>query len=248
MVEYDRTQDREHTASAPVKICVVGIGGAGLNVLDRIALDRIVDASLIGMHTDVRVLSHAMTQHKLQLGTDIMRGIGSGGDPELGRSAAEDSTESIRSLIQGHEIVFICAGLGGGTGSGAVPVVARIAKDCGALVFIFATTPFSFEGRRRLVQAEMALEQLQSSADALILFENNRMGELVLPARGHPEGLLAGGPTHRPQRARHRLHGHPARPGAPRAFRPHDARCAARTRAASSASAKPAAPAAWPMR
>lgn len=184
MVEYDRTQDREHVITAPVKICVVGIGGAGLNVLDRIALDRIVDARLIGMHTDVRVLSHAMTQHKLQLGTDIMRGIGSGGDPELGRSAAEGSTESIRSLIQGHEMVFICAGLGGGTGSGAVPVVAQIAKDCGALVFIFATTPFSFEGRRRLVQAEMALEQLQSSADALILFENNRMGELVLPREG----------------------------------------------------------------
>ncbi len=184
MVEYDRTQDREHVVSAPVKICVVGIGGAGLNVLDRIALDRIVDARLIGMHTDVRVLSHAMTQHKLQLGTDIMRGIGSGGDPELGRSAAEGSAESIRSLIQGHEMVFICAGLGGGTGSGAVPVVAQIAKDCGALVFIFATTPFSFEGRRRLVQAEMALEQLQSSADALILFENNRMGELVLPREG----------------------------------------------------------------
>ena len=184
MVEYDRTQDREHVASAPVKICVVGIGGAGLNVLDRIALDRIVDATLIGMHTDVRVLSHAMTQHKLQLGTDIMRGIGSGGDPELGRCAAEDSSESIRSLIQGHEMVFICAGLGGGTGSGAVPVVAQIAKDCGALVFIFSTTPFSFEGRRRLVQAEMALEQLQSCSDALILFENNRMGELVLPREG----------------------------------------------------------------
>jgi cell division protein FtsZ len=184
MVEYDRTQDREHVASAPVKICVVGIGGAGLNVLDRIALDRIVDAPLIGMHTDVRVLSHTMTQHKLQLGTDIMRGIGSGGDPELGRSAAEDSSESIRSLLQGHDMVFICAGLGGGTGSGAVPVVAQIAKECGALVFIFATTPFSFEGRRRLVQAEMALEQLQTSADALILFENNRMGELVLPREG----------------------------------------------------------------
>ncbi len=184
MVEYDRTQDREHAVSAPVKICVVGIGGAGLNVLDRIALDRIVDARLIGMHTDVRVLSHAMTQHKLQLGTDIMRGIGSGGDPELGRCAAEGSAESIRSLVQGHEIVFICAGLGGGTGSGAVPVVAKIAKDCGALVFIFATTPFSFEGRRRLVQAEMALEQLQSNTDALILFENNRMGELVLPREG----------------------------------------------------------------
>lgn len=184
MVEYDRTQERDALASTPLKICVAGIGGAGLNVIDRITLDRIVDATLVSMHTDVRVLSHAMAPHKIQLGSDLMRGIGSGGDPELGREAAEASRETIRSIVQGHDMVFICVGLGGGTASGAAPVVAEIAKECGALVFVFATMPFSFEGRRRLLQAEVALEEIQKNTDALILFENNRMGELTLPKEG----------------------------------------------------------------
>ncbi|MEI6537306.1 MAG: hypothetical protein WCN98_18330, partial [Verrucomicrobiaceae bacterium] len=185
MVEYDRTQEREHAAAAAhLKICVAGIGGAGLNVLDRITLDRIVDATLVSLHSDVRVLSHAMTPHKVQLGAELMRGIGSGGDPDLGREAAIASREQIRSIFEGHEIVFLCTGLGGGTGSGATPVIAQIAKQCGAMVFVFATMPFSFEGRRRLMQAEIALEEIQPYTDALILFENNRMGELILPKEG----------------------------------------------------------------
>ena len=184
MVEYERTQEREPSAAQPHKICVVGIGGGGLNVLDRICLDRLMEATLVSMHTDVRVLSHSMGPVKIQLGAEMMRGIGCGGDPELGREAAEASREQIKTALQGHEMVFICTGLGGGTGSGAAPVVAEIAKELGALVFVFATTPFSFEGRRRLTQAEIALETLQPSADALILFENNRMGELILPKEG----------------------------------------------------------------
>lgn len=184
MVAYERNQDRESAEIPKTKICVVGIGGGGLNVLDRICLDRMMDATLVAMHTDVRVLSHAIAPVKVQLGSDVMRGIGCGGDPELGREAATASRHAIRSAIEGHEIVFVCSGLGGGTGSGAAPVVAEIAKELGSLVFVFATTPFSFEGRRRLAQAEIALEELHSPADALILFENNRMGELVLPKEG----------------------------------------------------------------
>ncbi|CAN5742362.1 hypothetical protein BH11VER1_BH11VER1_08990 [soil metagenome] len=184
MVEFQRTQERELTTVSPVKICVVGVGGGGLNVLDRISLDRLMEASLVTMHTDVRVLGHSMTPVKIQLGVEIMRGIGSGGDPELGRDAALASREQIQAALKGHDLVFICAGLGGGTGSGAAPVVADIAKELGSMTFVFATMPFSFEGRRRLKQAEIALEELQRSADALILFENNRMGELVLPKEG----------------------------------------------------------------
>jgi len=184
MVTYDRTPEREPTVASPIKICVAGVGGAGLNVLDRISLDRMVDASLVSMHTDVRVLTQAMASVKIQLGADMMRGIGSGGDPELGREAAVASQAQIRAALQGHDMVFICAGLGGGTGSGAAPVVAEIAKECGAMVFIFATMPFAFEGRRRLRQAEQCLEELKRCSDALILFENNRMGELTLPKEG----------------------------------------------------------------
>lgn len=184
MVEFQRTQERALTTISPVKICVIGVGGGGLNVLDRISLDRLMEATLVAMHTDVRVLGHSMTPIKIQLGVEIMRGIGSGGDPELGREAAVASKEQIQAAIKGHDLVFICVGLGGGTGSGAAPVVADIAKELGAMTFVFATMPFSFEGQRRLKQAEIALEELQRSADALILFENNRMGELVLPKEG----------------------------------------------------------------
>jgi cell division protein FtsZ len=183
MVEYDRNSLREQP-QAGLRTCIVGIGGAGSNVLDRITLDRTVDAHLICMHTDIRVLSHAMAPNKIQLGADLMRGVGAGGDPDLGREAAMFSRDEIRQALEGHNIIFVCVGLGGGTGSGAAPVVAEIAKTTGALVFVTATMPFSFEGRRRLNQAEEALQALQKRADALILFENNRMGELILPKDG----------------------------------------------------------------
>lgn len=184
MVEYHRHSDAPAAPQGPISIAIIGVGGAGSNVLDRITLDRTLDASLVCMHTDVRVLSHAMAPTKLQLGTELMRGVGAGGDPDLGREAALFSRDVIRQTLAGHQIIFICAGLGGGTGSGAAPVIAEIAKSTGALVLVVATMPFSFEGRRRVTQAEEALELLQKRADALILFENNRMGELILPKDG----------------------------------------------------------------
>jgi len=185
MVEYHRSNGDGSTAAlAAPRICIVGIGGSGSNVIDRITLDRIVEATLVCMHTDVRVLGHSMAPVKVQLGIEIMKGIGAGGDPDLGREAALYSREQIRQAIDGHDIIFISAGLGGGTGSGAAPVIAEIAKNTGALVIVVATMPFSFEGRRRIGQAEESLELLQKRCDALILFENNRMGELVLPKDG----------------------------------------------------------------
>jgi len=184
MVEYDRSQSPEGASTAAPRICIVGVGGAGSNVVDRITLDRIVDATLVCAHTDVRVLGHSMAPVKIQLGAELMKGIGAGGDPDLGREAALFSRDQIRHAIENHDIIFISAGLGGGTGSGAAPVIAEIAKNTGALVLVVATMPFSFEGRRRLAQAEEALELLQKRADALVLFENNRMGELILPKDG----------------------------------------------------------------
>lgn len=184
MVEYDRTPPREGAENTAPRICIVGVGGAGSNVVDRITLDRIVDSTLVCMHTDVRVLGHSMAPVKIQLGAELMKGIGAGGDPDLGREAGLFSREQIRQSVDGHDIVFISAGLGGGTGSGAAPVIAEIAKGTGALVIVVATMPFSFEGRRRLGQAEESLELLQKRADALVLFENNRMGELILPKDG----------------------------------------------------------------
>ncbi|MEQ1747909.1 MAG: cell division protein FtsZ [Prosthecobacter sp.] len=190
MVEYDRNSLNEQATPSTLKTCIVGVGGAGGNVLDRITLDRSVEATLVAMHTDIRVLSHSMAPVKIQLGIELMRGVGAGGDPELGREAALYSREQIRQAIDGHDIIFICTGLGGGTGSGAAPVIAEIAKGTGALVFLTATMPFSFEGQRRLKQAEESLEQLQKRTDALILFENNRMGELILPKDGIQKAFI----------------------------------------------------------
>lgn len=184
MVEYERTQLSESPDSSGQRICIVGVGGAGSNVIDRITLDRIVDSTLVCAHTDVRVLGHSMAPVKVQLGADLMKGIGAGGDPDLGREAALFSRDQVREAVAGHGIIFISAGLGGGTGGGAAPVIAEIAKNTGALVIVVATMPFVFEGRRRLAQAEEALELLQKRADALVLFENNRMGELILPKDG----------------------------------------------------------------
>ena len=190
MVEYDRHSQRDDSGKPALRTCIVGIGGAGVNVLDRITLDRTVEAKLACMHTDVRVLSHAMAPVKVQLGADLVRGAGAGGDPDLGREAAMFSREEIRREVEGHDIVFLCTGLGGGTGSGAAPVIAEIAKATGALVIVAAAMPFSFEGRRRNAQAAAALDQLQKRADALVLFENNRMGELILPKDGIQKAFL----------------------------------------------------------
>ena len=148
-----------------LRICVAGVGGAGSNVLDRITLDRTVDATLVSFQTDVRVLNRSTSMRKVQLGTDLMRGVGSGGDPDLGREAALFSKDEIRTALEGHDMVFISAGLGGGTGSGAAPVIAEIAKSTGAIVVVFATVPFSFEGRRRQQQSAEALERLQKCTD-----------------------------------------------------------------------------------
>ena len=192
MVEYDRSQPTELSGKDPLRICVAGVGGAGNNVLDRIAIDRTIEATLITFQTDVRVLNRTNAPKRVQLGAELMRGVGAGGDPDLGREAALFSRNEIHQAIEGHDIVFISAGLGGGTGSGAAPVIAEIAKSTGAIVVVFATVPFSFEGRRRNAQSAEALDRLGKCVDALILFDNNRMGELTLPKDGIQKAFSQG--------------------------------------------------------
>lgn len=191
MVEFHRTPDSPATDGETHRMCIMGVGGAGSNVLDCITLERTMDAKLVCVHTDVRVLGRSMAPGKVQLGTDLMRGVGAGGDPDLGREAALFSRDAIRLAVEGSHVIFICVGLGGGTGSGAAPVIAEIAKSTGALVLVVATMPFAFEGRRRVVQAEESLSLLQKRADALILFENSRMGELILPKDGIQKAFSA---------------------------------------------------------
>jgi|tagenome__1003787_1003787.scaffolds.fasta_scaffold20978541_1 cell division protein FtsZ len=167
-----------------IPIKVVGVGGAGCNALDRIVLDGLDKSDLIAINTDVQSLTSSVAAHKVQLGRTVTRGLGTGGDPEMGYEAAVDSADEIRQCLTDARMIFVCLGLGGGTGSGAGPFVAELARDSGALVIVFATLPFAFEGKRRTEQAQQALARLNGIANAVICFENDRMGDLVSPKAG----------------------------------------------------------------
>jgi cell division protein FtsZ len=167
-----------------IPIKVVGIGGAGTNALDRIVLDGMDKGDLIAINTEVQSLASSVAACKVQLGRSVTRGLGAGGDPELGYQAAMESADEIRQALVDARMIFICAGLGGGTGSGAAPLVAQLARDAGSLVVAFATLPFSFEGKRRSTQAQEALARLNEIAHAVICFENDRMGDMVAPKAG----------------------------------------------------------------
>ena len=196
MIEFNRPQQLASQTADHVPIKVVGLGGAGLNVIDRIVLESASPgADLVVMNTDVQSLTSSVANEKVQIGRGVTRGLGAGGDPELGLAAAEESQEEIRKALEGARLVFLCVGLGGGTGSGAAPYVASLAKEHGSLVVVLATTPFSFEGKRRAKQAEEALAPLQAIADAVICFDNDVMGDAVSPKAGIHQAFAAADET-----------------------------------------------------
>jgi cell division protein FtsZ len=147
-------------------------------------LDGLEKAGVVAINTDVQSLTSSVAPHKVQLGRTVTRGLGAGGDPELGYQAAVESTEEIREALSDANVIFICAGLGGGTGSGAAPYVAQLAREAGALVIAFVTLPFTFEGKRRNAQAREALARLNEVAHSVICFENDRMGDMTAPHAG----------------------------------------------------------------
>jgi cell division protein FtsZ len=181
-LSHNYTLPERQEENIPIK--VVGIGGAGINALDRIVLDGMDKGDLIAINTDVQSLASSVAARKVQLGRSISRGLGAGGDPQLGYEAALESADEIRQALSDARMIFICVGFGGGTGSGAAPVVAQLAREHGGLVIAFATLPFSFEGKRRAAQAQEALAQLNEVANAVICFENDRMGDMVAPKAG----------------------------------------------------------------
>ena len=189
----EMTTHRMHTGAqnsgSEFKIKVIGVGGAGSNALDRLILDGTTNIDLVACNTDVQALAGSVATQKVQLGRHVTRGLGAGGDPELGYSAAEEAADQIRGLLQGIPLVVVCTGLGGGTGSGAAPLIVKLAREQNSLVLVCATLPFSFEGRRRSQQAQEALKAIQQYADAVMCFENDRMGELVLPEAGIHEAF-----------------------------------------------------------
>jgi len=184
MIQLSRNYSLPEKKEDDFAIKIVGVGGAGANALDRIVLDGMENAEMVAVNTDVQSLASSVATQKVQIGRAATRGLGAGGDPELGFNAAEESADELREVLQGGRMVFICTGLGGGTGSGAAPVLAQMARESGALVLAFATLPFAFEGKRRAAQAAAALRELQRIADAVVCFENDRLGDIVLPKAG----------------------------------------------------------------
>ena len=191
MIAFELVTQRDTPSPAAMPVTVIGVGGAGANILDTIALEGLAGAQLVVLNTDGRALQSSLSSGKIHIGKELTRGLGAGGDPELGREAARGSEEEIRAEVRGQKMIFLCVGLGGGTGSGAAPYIAQIAKEEGAFVVAFAVMPFAFEGKRRVNQARESLEILRAVVDALITFDNDRLGEVVLPKKGIHEAFEA---------------------------------------------------------
>jgi len=159
-------------------IKVVGVGGGGVNAVNRMIDSGLRGVEFVAINTDAQALLLSEADVKLDIGRELTRGLGAGADPEIGRRAAEDHEEEIEATLRGADMIFVTAGEGGGTGTGAAPVVARIAKKLGALTVGVVTRPFAFEGRRRSQQADTGIETLRSEVDALIVVPNERLLEM----------------------------------------------------------------------
>ena len=171
LIEFD---DVNHA-----KILVIGVGGGGGNAVNTMISGNLDGVEFVVANTDMQALEANMAPHKIQLGNALTKGLGAGANPDIGRRSAEESMQSIADLISGADMVFVTAGMGGGTGTGAAPVIAQIARDCGALTVGVVTKPFGFEGKKRSKQAVEGIERLGAAVDTLIVIPNNRLLALV---------------------------------------------------------------------
>ncbi len=172
---------REFTpAIAPVaNIKVVGVGGGGCNAVDRMVSTDFANVEFITINTDAQALYHSGAEAKVHIGREATRGLGAGANPDVGKAAAEESSEEIKSALKGSDMVFVTCGLGGGTGTGAAPVVAGIARELGALTIGVVTRPFSFEGQLRAKKAASGFEELKKNVDTLIVIPNDRILSII---------------------------------------------------------------------
>ncbi|NNK91408.1 MAG: cell division protein FtsZ, partial [Acidimicrobiia bacterium] len=168
-----------HSYLAVIK--VVGIGGGGVNAVNRMVDADVSGVEFIAINTDAQALLMSDADVKLDIGRDATRGLGAGADPEIGRQAADEHRDEIEEALRGADMVFITAGEGGGTGTGGAPVVAEVSRSIGALTVGVVTRPFGFEGRRRSVQAEQGIQALKSAVDTLIIIPNERLLEIADP-------------------------------------------------------------------
>ena len=171
MSTFELEIDRSNSA----KLKVIGCGGAGGNAVNRMIGAGLRGVEFIVANTDTQALSQSLAPTRLQIGLQTTRGLGSGGDPSTGRRSAEEDEAAILDAIQDADMVFITAGMGGGTGTGSAPVVARLARQAGALTVAVVSKPFGFEGRKRMQQAEQGLAELRAEVDTLLVIPNERL-------------------------------------------------------------------------
>ena len=171
-------QSKDILPSQNAKIEVIGVGGGGSNAVNRMINSDLEGVSFRVLNTDAQALLQSSAEQRVQLGQNLTRGLGAGGNPSIGQKAAEESREELQQSLEGSDLVFIAAGMGGGTGTGAAPVVAEVAKQSGALTIGIVTKPFSFEGKRRMRQAEEGIARLAENVDTLIVIPNDRLKEV----------------------------------------------------------------------
>jgi cell division protein FtsZ len=165
----------EHSAT----IKVIGIGGGGCNAVNRMIDAGLANVEFFAVNTDVQALRNCRTEATVQIGNGLTRGLGAGANPDIGRNAAEESREDLSMVLDGADLVFITAGMGGGTGTGAAPVIAELARESGALTVAVVTKPFSFEGRKRMLLAERGIAELEAKVDTLITIPNERILQII---------------------------------------------------------------------
>lgn len=161
------------------RIKVIGAGGSGTNAVNHMVESKVKGVEFIAMNTDAQHLHHSHAEKKVHIGKNLTRGLGTGMDPEIGKKAAEESLEDIQNVIKGADMVFVSCGLGGGTGTGAAPVIAKVAKEQGALTIGVVTRPFFFEGKQRMAIAELGLDELKKEVDAIVVIPNDRILSIV---------------------------------------------------------------------
>ena len=180
---------KTNDADTAAKIIVVGVGGAGNNAVNRMVDEKITGVDFIGVNTDKQALQLCKAPKLLQIGEKLTKGLGAGAKPEIGEKAAEESTEGISAALKGADMVFVTCGMGGGTGTGAAPVVAKLAKDMGILTVGVVTKPFRFEAKARMVNALNGIERIKEHVDTLIVIPNDKLLEIVDRRTTMPEAL-----------------------------------------------------------
>ena len=173
MLEFDTSIDQ----GAVIK--VIGVGGGGNNAVNRMIEHGVQGVDFISVNTDAQALEQSKASYKLQIGGKLTRGLGAGANPEVGKKAAEESREQLEEVLRGADMVFVTAGMGGGTGTGAAPVIAQISRDLGALTVGVVTRPFTFEGRKRQTQAVGGISNLKEAVDTLIVIPNDKLLQIV---------------------------------------------------------------------